>query len=64
MRKRDLYFKNGLLNENKVYLIKKIAEIVKNNKATTFKLNSSQCIEVYEESKEIQTIAEQVIVKL
>jgi hypothetical protein len=53
MRQRDLYYKNGLLNENKVHLIKRIAETVKNNKGTSFKLNSDQCIEVYEEAIEI-----------
>jgi hypothetical protein len=39
MRKRDIYYKNGLLNENKVHMIKKIAEIVKDNKGTSSKLN-------------------------
>ena len=53
MRKRDLFFKNGILNENKVHLIKKIAEIVKNNKGTSFKLSSEQCVEIYEESIEV-----------
>ena len=53
MRKRDLYFKNGLLNENKVHMIKKIAEIIKSNNGTSFKLSADKCIEVYEESVEI-----------
>ncbi len=31
MKKRERYFKNGLLNENRLLLIKKIADSVKDN---------------------------------
>ena len=57
MKKRERFFKNGVLNENKVHLIKKIAELVKDNKGSTCKLSSEQVMEMYEESVEFKNIA-------
>lgn len=60
MKKRDKYFRNGLLNENKVHFIRKIAEIIKNNKGQNFKLSHDEIIEVYEQAIELKKINESV----
>lgn len=44
MKKNDKLFRNGLLNENRILMIKKIADLIKNNKGKTASLNYDEII--------------------
>lgn len=55
-RNREQYYSNGIMNENKIHIIRKIIEtFVKENKADKKKsaFTTSQLIDVYEQVVEI-----------
>lgn len=61
MKKRERFFRNGLLNENRIHLIKKIADMVKENTIKKIPhLSFDQLIQVYEETVELKKINEEV----
>lgn len=61
MRKREQIFKNGMLNENRMLMLKKIAEIVSGNQGKCI-LSQDQIISVYEEVVELKSINELVFI--
>jgi len=63
MKQKERFFRNGILNENRLHMIKKIAEVVKQNKIKIFYLGSEQVIDVYEECTEIKNINEKLAKK-
>ena len=61
MRKSERYFRNGILQVNRLSMIKKIAEAVKDNTIKKAEgLTAEQVINVYEETEEMRAINDKV----